>query len=178
MFAIAAFSSGLFLAHVSFNTPDRPLVVTSQPELLYLPPEASAAALLGFTAPQNQSLDTTPRLFSPRAAASPIVSTQADTAILSAAAEVEADQQRTAMAQPSERKLDVGALAQTFSDSAGFALAARAQSAQNANPFLSGYQALEMSVIPEPSSGIVVAIVAAAILASAARRRRRAITPL
>ncbi|MFL6530863.1 MAG: hypothetical protein ACJ8KX_10375 [Chthoniobacterales bacterium] len=180
LFAIAAFGGGLFLAHVSFNTPDRPIVVTSQPELLYLSPQTSASLPVGFAAPQVQQSDATaaPRLFAGGAIASPILSPEANTEASSTLGEVEADQEGTATAEPSARKLDIRAIAQTFADSASFALAARAQDAQNANPLLAAYQAVQMSAIPEPSSGVVVALLVAAIIASAARRRRRAITPL
>ncbi|MFL6568964.1 MAG: hypothetical protein ACJ8LI_07310, partial [Chthoniobacterales bacterium] len=52
LFAMVAFGGGLFLAQISFNTPDRPIVVTSQPELLYLPPGSSSLSAVGFAAPR------------------------------------------------------------------------------------------------------------------------------
>jgi hypothetical protein len=181
LFTLAAFGGGLFLAHVSFNTPDKPIAVTPLPELLYLPPGAGPSSpTLGFADVQIQEPGPAagPRLMTRGSSLSAISAARIKPVEPSVAAETERAQGRTAV-QVTERKLDIGAVAETLADSSGHAFATRSEgTGPDSNPLVAAYQAVEVSAIPEPSSGLVVAFVIAAIIVSARLPRRRAITPL
>lgn len=162
----AAFVGGLSLARYSFEPPERPIAVASLgPELMYLPPPDLAEAVLEFSrGPALQA--NSPSL---AVARSELASASGD---LPNAAGERVD--GAASPLPEGGDLNLGELAGAWSDAARFASGKEWASAfPPTDPAQHGYAGVELSAIPEASTGVVVGVGVAALLAWSHRGRRR-----
>lgn len=177
-FVIAAFGGGLMLAHFSASdTPSSSSQVVSSvaPELLYARPD--------FVALPGANISPTSPIFSvaTTSAMDPANKLQRFSEVeplshIAAAAALQ-EQNRDATRAAIRDSFRVTALEVTIADSVRFALAAQSSSsAQQSDPLVRGYEAVEIAVVPEPSSGFAVAVIVAVLLVFGKCSHRRART--
>ncbi|HEY0368425.1 MAG TPA: hypothetical protein VGC85_02410 [Chthoniobacterales bacterium] len=140
----------------------------NEPELIYLPPNSDLTSVPIDPSLGNASFEEKPRVETrPATAQSPTNSHQPE--LLPDVAQT--DRART-IAASSPPKLEAREIMLAASDATRFALAARSQTnAHQVDPIVQGSAGVEIAVVPEPSSGAIVALISGLLLCARARRR-------
>ena len=171
LLTIAAFGGGLSLARFSFNTAE-PIasVLNRAPELIYLPPQSPATAF----ADLQSALPPVPMIAlgesSQTRDAEPWVDRGAG--LLATATEMPGND----FVDPGTGDLNLNELGRSWAEAVRIANAMQwSNDARASEPLQHGYAAVEVSAIPEPSTGLVVAMAVAIIVAGghAAKRCKR-----
>ena len=173
LLTVAAFAGGLSLARFSFNTPEQPVaVLTRAPELMYLPPQSPAIA---FADPHAVTLPNGAPTFAigpaTRATTAEPWRDEQDSSTSATAAVGEFDPN-----SPERLHLNLHELGRSWAEAVRVANAMHwASNSQQSEPLQHGYAAVEVSAIPEASTGAAVAFAITTILAwsYAANRRTR-----
>lgn len=185
LFVVAAFSGGLILARWSAApavTTATASVTRSEPELIYLPPPAGSSPTtmdysLGKLA--DASATISPRLESQSLAADlPQDLAPASKKQTTASVPSSHDENSARVSLADKPVLQLREITRAGDDATRFAFALRAQSSpQQSSPLVYGFSAVEVAIVPESPTGLIVAALAAVMicvkLVRAQLRRRR-----
>jgi len=175
LLTFAAVGGGLSLARFSFNSPETPVaVLTHAPEMMYLPPQNHAAAFAMLEAePRSNEAATIAISLAARTNAEPWLS-GGDSS--SSATPRAGEFDPAAASEP--RDLNLHELGRSWAEAVRIASAMQWSSvSRSSEPLQHGYSAVEISAIPEASTGLTVAFAIATILGwnYAAQRRKQAL---
>jgi hypothetical protein len=163
LLTVAAFAGGLSLARFSFNTPAQAVsVLARDPELMYSPPKDQAIAWANLQARTFAAI--APLAIAPSAGA-----TMSDASVRDDGSSTSATPPRIELdpADPRRGDLNLHELGRSWAEAVRVANAMQwSFNSQSIEPLQHGYSAVEISAIPEASTGLSVAVAIAIILVS------------
>lgn len=159
---VAAFAGGLSLARFSFNSPENPVaILTRAPELIYLPPQSPASAF----ADLQSALRAVPVIGADNRQEARRGEPWADASDAPSSIASQDHRALDGLAVSESGDLDLHELGRSWAEAVRVANAMQwSNNAHQPEPLQHGYAAVEVSAIPEASTGLAVAVAVASIL--------------